>query len=92
MEHVIVERVFAEPVSIEQVETMLRQGKGCLSARRIRHLRTYMSPDGRRMICEYEAPDAETVREVSRQLGMPFERAWTARVVISGEDPAPESV
>ena len=32
------------------------------------------------MICEYEAPDAETVRKLQRTASMPFERIWTASV------------
>ena len=37
-----------------------------------------MSKDGRRMICEYEAPDAETVRRVQLEAGAPFDRIWPA--------------
>jgi hypothetical protein len=33
------------------------------------------------MICEYEARDAETVRNVFREGSTPFEIAWTADVV-----------
>jgi hypothetical protein len=37
------------------------------------------------MVCEYEAPDAESVRFVQQRLGMAFERVWTA-TVLSVED------
>ena len=30
------------------------------------------------MICLYEAPDAESVRHVQRQTGMPVQRIWAA--------------
>ena len=81
MEHVIVERVFAEPLSVEEVEAALARGKGCMVAHRVSHVRTTLSLDGRRTICEYLAPDAETVRRVSERLGVPYERVWTARVI-----------
>jgi hypothetical protein len=32
------------------------------------------------MICEFEAPDAESVREAFRTAGIAFERVWTANV------------
>ncbi|MET0384810.1 MAG: nickel-binding protein [Polyangiales bacterium] len=80
MEHVIAERVFAEPVSLEAVDQALRNNESCLNANRVRHLRSCVSLDGLRMICEYEAPDAETVRRISQQLGVPYERVWTARI------------
>ncbi|HKU41178.1 MAG TPA: nickel-binding protein [Polyangiales bacterium] len=84
MEHVIVERVFAEPQSIEKVEAQLRAGQPCLATYRVKHLRTSMSLDGRRMICEYEAPDAQSVRMASEVVGLPYERVWTAHVIVSG--------
>jgi hypothetical protein len=32
------------------------------------------------MICEFEAPDAESVREACRAASIPFERVWAANV------------
>jgi Protein of unknown function (DUF4242) len=85
MEHVIVERVFAEPVSVEQLCASLQRGESCLTMYRVRFLRTSLSRDGLRMICEYEAPDAESVRLVQQRLGLSYERAWTARVLSAEE-------
>jgi len=85
MEHVIAERELAEPASFEKLEAALRANQACLVAHRVRHLRTYISLDGKRTICEYEAPDAEAVRSASQRAGMPYERVWTARVFVSGE-------
>jgi hypothetical protein len=48
--------------------------------RRVKLLRTFLSCDRLRMICEYLAPDAESVREANTQAGLPFERIWTAQV------------
>jgi hypothetical protein len=84
MAHVIAERMFDEAIPFETLQQQLQQGHPCYTAHRVRHLRTLVAPDGRRMICEYEAPDAETVRSVSRQLGVPYERVWTAGVIETG--------
>jgi hypothetical protein len=81
METVIVERVFEQPVAAEDLEARLQNVGGCHSAHRVRFVRTFLSADGLRAICEYEAPDAEAVRAVNRQLNAPFERIWTARVL-----------
>ena len=32
------------------------------------------------MACEFEAPDAESVREALRAAGIAYERVWTANV------------
>ena len=34
-----------------------------------------------RMVCEYKAADAETVRKVQRQAAAPFERVWVGDVI-----------
>jgi hypothetical protein len=80
MEHVVVERVFDEPVDFDEVQALEDRNAWCLELHRIRFLRTYFSSDRRRMICVYEAPDAESVRLANRQAGMPFERVWTASI------------
>jgi hypothetical protein len=89
MEHVIAERVYAEPVDVVALEAALRTGHPCLDTYRVRHLRTYVSLDGKRLICEYEAPDAESVRAVSQRLRIPYERIWTATVLISSPPAEP---
>ena len=83
MEHVIAERVFEEPIDVAEVEQRVQAAQGCLRSHRVRHLRSCVSLDGRRMICEYEAPDAESVRAVALRLGIPYERVWTAKVIRS---------
>ena len=44
----------------------------------MRFLRTYFSTDRRKMLCLYGARDAEHVRMVQAQAGMPPERVWAA--------------
>ncbi|MBZ0252845.1 MAG: DUF4242 domain-containing protein, partial [Candidatus Methylomirabilis sp.] len=46
----------------------------------VRLLRSYVSPDRLRMICLFEAPDAESVRIANRKAGLPVDRVWTASV------------
>jgi hypothetical protein len=79
MERVIVERLLADPVDLDALLASASASAGCFAAHRVRWLRSLVSLDGRRLLCEYEAPDAESVREANRRAGLPFERAWTAR-------------
>ena len=75
MSRIIVERKFDEPEAFDE-----DRFAWCLEQRRVKFIRSYFSKDRRRMICEYEAPDAEAVREVQRTASMPFERIWAAEV------------
>jgi hypothetical protein len=81
MSVVLVERSFAEPVVFEQIQTLAERGAWCLEAHRVRFLKSYFSRDRRRMLCLYEAPDAESVRLVQERARLPFERVWAARVL-----------
>jgi hypothetical protein len=88
MRRVIVERKFDAPQSFDDLQAQEDRFAWCLEQRRIKFIRSYFSKDRRRMICEYEAPDADSVREVQRTASMPYERIWTAEV-FDWEDPVP---
>jgi hypothetical protein len=81
MSVVIVERSFPEPVAFEAIQAIEDRGAWCLEAHSVRFLKSYFSRDRRRMICLYEAPDAESVRLAQQKAQLPFESVWTARVV-----------
>lgn len=78
MKTVIVERSLLEPVAVSALAERAATGSACLEAHRVRFVRSLVSSDGLRVICEYEAPDAETVRVANRKLGLPFDRVWAA--------------
>jgi hypothetical protein len=80
MSRIIVERKFDEPEAFDELQAQEDRFAWCLEQRRVKFIRSYFSKDRRRMICEYEAPDAEAVREVQRTASMPFERIWAAEV------------
>lgn len=90
MERVVVERVFSEPVDVPALVERYRKGESCFASRRIVSLRSVVSRDRLRMICEYAAPDAESVRMANQLAGLPFERVWTAEVL--AESPSAEGV
>jgi hypothetical protein len=78
VEQIIVERSFDEAVEFEALQARAQKVSWCLDQHRIRFLRSYLSSDKKRMICVYEAPDAESVRIANRQAELPFDCVWTA--------------
>jgi len=82
METVIVERTLDEPVDVTALADNRERVLACLRAHNVRFEQSYVSADGKRMICVYQAPDAESVRIALRQHGLlPFDRAWKASVL-----------
>ena len=74
----VLEHTFENPVSSEQLQMSARALDKCLEAHGARWMRSYLSQDRKRMICEFEAADAEHVRESARNAGVPFDACWTA--------------
>ncbi len=81
MATVIVEKTWEQPINVE----MLMQAGGamveCLKIRDAHWVRSMITPDGRRSICTFEAPDAESVRQTYREQGMVFDQIWTAQTL-----------
>jgi len=82
--NVAVERSFREPVELDAIQAIEDAGVRCLELRRVRFARTYFSHDRRRMVCLYQAPDAESVREAQREAGVPFDSVWAFTRVTAG--------
>ena len=61
-------------------EEITRRINACLALRSARWMRSFHTTDGKRSICQFEAPDAESVREAFRAAGHPFDRAWVAEM------------
>ena len=77
----LVGRRFDEPVTMESIQAIEYANRNCLEAHRVRFLRSFFSADHRRMLCLYEAPDAESVRLAQQQAGMPMETVWAVEFV-----------
>ena len=80
MAHLIVEQTFEEPVTVDEHDRLAKRLDPCLEAYGARWVRSYLSMDRRRMVCEFEAPDAEAVRISYRSAGIGFERVWAAEL------------
>ena len=80
MAHLIVEQTFETPLTDEEHGRLGQRLDNCLEAYGARWVRSYLSTDRRRMVCEFQAADAEAVRTSYRSAGVPFERVWTAEL------------
>ena len=80
MAKIVVERLFEEPVEFETIQKMEDEWQWRLDLYKVKFLQTFFAADRKRMICVYEAPDAEAVRSANRQAGVPFEAVWSASV------------
>jgi hypothetical protein len=82
--NVVVERSFAAAVQFEDIEQVARAKAWCLETHRVSHTHSFFSLDGKRMLCFYEAPDAEAVRAAQREAAMPVDAIWACSPIIPG--------
>lgn len=74
---VLVERRFDNPTCLDELQAIEDKNVWCLETRNVSFERTFFALDRKRMICLYRGPDAESVRQVQQQSGLPVERVWT---------------
>lgn len=77
--NVLVSRRFEQPVVFEEIESLDDSSAACLLTHHVRLVRSLMSTDSRRMVCLYQAPDAESVRIALREARIPIEQVWAFR-------------
>lgn len=69
------------PIGHEELNEMSAKTLSCYAERGIEWIQSYLSLDHTRLICELNAPDAESVREAQHRVGVPFDRVWSAMVI-----------
>jgi hypothetical protein len=78
---IVVERSFETPQTDADMKLVADRERPCLSAYQATWRRSLLSADRKRMVCEYEAADAESMRQIQREAGAQFERIWVAEVI-----------
>ncbi|HIK43864.1 MAG TPA: DUF4242 domain-containing protein [Leptolyngbyaceae cyanobacterium M65_K2018_010] len=89
---VIVETLADTPLTPENPTETDYQILDCLGARMGTWQYSLLSRDRLRMLCVFEAPDAESVRESYRRAGGTFDRIWSAQRVPPAAPPQPKGV
>jgi hypothetical protein len=81
MSVIIVERQFASPPSDADLKVVADRQAQCLDIYGVTWKKSVLSNDRTRMVCEYSAADAESVRKVQREARAPFERIWAGTLL-----------
>lgn len=84
MSTVVMERVYPEARTTDQIDEMNSSIAPCLEINGVTHLQTMVSKDRTRFICTFEAPDAATVRRAIESSGVAFEHIYAVDVFKSG--------
>ncbi len=89
---VVVERTLPHPHTHEDLAAMSKGAAWCLEMYSVKYLHSWLSVDGTRLLCLYEAPDADSVRKTQETANMEYDRVYTVeRFPPAGwEKPAPE--
>ena len=80
MANIVLEQSFSEPVTPDFLNAEAKKLDKCLEVYGAAWVRSYLSADRKRMICEFEAADAEQVRQSARSAGVPFDACWVAEL------------
>ena len=78
---IVVERSFDAPQSDADMKLVADRERPCLAAYQATWKRSVLSADRLRIVCEYEAADAETMRRIQREAGAQFDRIWVGEVI-----------
>jgi len=70
---------------------MSRYAAGCFDLHRVEWLQSFLAADGKRMLCWYRAPDAESARLALRQLGSDMKAVWPGTIIGDQESGPPLS-
>jgi len=79
MAHLVVEFEFNSPISEETLAGNVSVLRPCLEVRSVKKIGTIVSADRLRGFCLFEAPDAETLREMFHTAHVPFKSVWSAQ-------------
>jgi hypothetical protein len=79
---IICERTYQTPLSLDRFRAAVRTHNPCFDVRGVRWLGSVLANDGLKVVCRYEASDAESVRQANREAGLAFERIWAAEEIL----------
>ena len=96
MTEVFIERDFEPGLTVEDVWGMVRESGHCFSLHGAHWHGSLLTAGGRRMLCHFSSPDAESVRIALRQSGTQFGPVWPGTVheaaIRPGADPGYSNV
>lgn len=89
MTDIFVERRFETPMTEAALAERIAQAESCFARHRAARRSSYLSLDRRRILCRFDAPDAESVRLALRYAGARTGRVWAGTFVTTDPSVAP---
>jgi hypothetical protein len=80
MPDIFLERSFESPIDQSEVLAMAAVGRSCFALHRIDWRVSLLAAGGRKLVCRFSAPDAESLRVAMRSAGTPSGRLWAGTV------------
>lgn len=80
MESIVMLRRFEPPLDQQDFYRIAEESVGCLSIYRADWQESLLAEDGHSLICRFEAPDAESIRQLSRGDGAQEKTVWSGTV------------
>jgi hypothetical protein len=81
MSLIIVETTADQPMTPEMIKDADERVLPCLDARNATWRYSLLASDRQRMICTFDAPDAESVRDSYRRAGLPSRPIWSGDLI-----------
>lgn len=82
--HVFLERTFDDPLTADDVIGSGRDSAWCFDLHRVLWQSSFLSLDGRALVCHFASPDLESARIALRTAGANVERLWLGSVAGDG--------
>jgi hypothetical protein len=80
MSDVFLERNWDEPLTTAILENMIEDVHGCFGLYRVEWQESLLSTDGKKLLCHFRGPDAESVRVALRQGDADVSNLWPGTV------------
>lgn len=80
MSDVFLERNWDEPLTTAILENMIEDAHGCFGLYRVEWQESLLSADGKKLLCHFSGPDAESVRVALRQGDADITNLWPGTV------------
>jgi hypothetical protein len=86
MQQIVLERQFEPAISVEDFTRMALEAVDCMPLYRVQWRESFISADGSRLLCRFDAPDTEAVRMVTREALSRARVAWAGTVHDTGRE------
>ena len=92
MGRIVLERAFGSPLTAAELISIAQACDDCAELYRVSWLESFLSLDGKKALCIFDAPDAEAVRQLAGDASVVSLSAWPGRQHDAGSNRVPNMV